>query len=184
MHTQVMSNNNGSVAQVMSVLDKKIQEAVTELIHAANHAHAKSIKEKNKKLVQMEEDNKKLKVKLAKSIKEKNEMEEENKKLKVTHKEQVLKLKQDHSKKENKMMKRMKKQSDELSRMRQNFQARFVCPITQDVMEDPVLVAQTGNTYERRAVEEWFARSNTDPLTNAELEDATLIPNNVLRCAE
>ena len=79
------------------------------------------------------------------------------------------------------MMKRMKKQSDELSRMRQNFQARFVCPITQDVMEDPVLVAQTGNTYERRAVEEWFARSNTDPLTNAELEDATLIPNNVLR---
>ena len=107
----------------------------------------------------MEEDNKKLKVKLAKS-------EEDNKKLKVTH---------------NKMMKRMKKQSDELSLTKKNFQARFVCPITQDVMEDPVLVAQTGNTYERRAVEEWFARRNTDPLTNAELEDATLIPNNVLR---
>ena len=147
MHAQVMSNNNGSVAQVISVV----------------------------------EDNKKLKVKLAKSIKEKNEMEEENKKLKVTHKEQVLKLKQDHSKKIQRMK---KKQSDELSRMRQNFQARFVCPITQDVMEDPVLVAQTGNTYERRAVEEWFARSNTDPLTNEKLEVATLIPNNVLRCAE
>ena len=164
-----MSNNNGSgaqdndlVAQVISFLDKEFQQ-------------------KKKKLVEMEEDNKKLKVKLAKSIKEKNEMEEENKKLKVTHKEQVLKLKQDHSKKIQRMK---KKQSDELSRMRQNFQARFVCPITQDVMEDPVLVAQTGNTYERRAVEEWFARSNTDPLTNAELEDATLIPNNVLRCAE
>ena len=97
-------------------------------------------------------------------------LKQEKKKLKVTHKEQILKLK--------------KKQSDELSRMRQNFQARFVCPITQDVMEDPVLVAQTGNTYERRAVEEWFARSNTDPLTNEKLEVATLIPNNVLRCAE
>ena len=157
MHTQVMSNNNGTGAQV--------NDLVAQVISVV-------------------EDNKKLKVKLAKSIKEKNEMEEENKKLKVTHKEQVLKLKQDHSKKKNTMMKRMKKQSDELSRMRQNFQARFVCPITQDVMEDPVLVAQTGNTYERRAVEEWFARSNTDPLTNAELEDATLIPNNVLRCAE
>ena len=147
MHAQVMSNNNGSgaqdndlVAQVISFLDKEFQE-------------------KNKKLVEMEEDNKKLKVKLAKS-------EEDNKKLKVTH---------------NKMMKRMKKQSDELSLTKKNFQARFVCPITQDVMEDPVLVAQTGNTYERRAVEEWFARRNTDPLTNAELEDATLIPNNVLR---
>ena len=147
MHTQVMSNNNGTGAQV--------NDLVAQVISVV-------------------EDNKKLKVKLAKS-------EEDNKKLKVTHKEQVLKLKQDHSKKKNTMMKRMKKQSDELSRMRQNFQARFVCPITQDVMEDPVLVAQTGNTYERRAVEEWFARSNTDPLTNAELEDATLIPNNVLR---
>ena len=151
MHTQVMSNNNGTGAQV--------NDLVAQVISVV-------------------EDNKKLKVKLAKSIKEKNEMEEENKKLKVTHKEQVLKLKQDHSKKIQRMK---KKQSDELSRMRQNFQARFVCPITQDVMEDPVLVAQTGNTYERRAVGEWFARSNTDPLTNAELEDATLIPNNVLR---
>ena len=127
-----MSNNNGTGAQV--------NDLVAQVISVV-------------------EDNKKLKVKLAKS-------EEDNKKLKVTH---------------NKMMKRMKKQSDELSRMRQNFQARFVCPITQDVMEDPVLVAQTGNTYERRAVEEWFARSNTDPLTNAKLEVATLIPNNVLR---
>ena len=91
MHAQVMSNNNGSV-------DKEIQEAVTdsELIHAANHAHAKSIKEKNKKLVQMEEDNKKLKVKLAKSEEDNKKLkvelaksEEDNKKLKVTHKEQV-----------------------------------------------------------------------------------------------
>ena len=54
----------------------------------------------------------------------------------------------------------------------------------QDVMEYPVLVAQTGNTYERRAIEEWLATSNTYPLTNAEVEFATLIPNNVLRCAE
>ena len=135
MHAQVMSNNNGTGAQV--------NDLVAQVISVV-------------------EDNKKLKVKLAKS-------EEDNKKLKVTH---------------NKMMKRMKKQWDELSLTMKNFQARFVCPITQDVMEDPVLVAQTGNTYERRAVEEWFARSNTDPLTNAELEDATLIPNNVLRCAE
>ena len=113
---------------------------------------------------------------------------EQNKILKVTHKEQILKEKQENNKlkvtHKEQILKLKKKQSDELSRMRQNFQARFVCPITQDVMEDPVVVAQTGNTYERRAIEEWFATSNTDPLTNEELEDATLIPNNVLRCAE
>ena len=61
-----MSNNNGTGAQV--------NDLVAQVISVV-------------------EDNKKLKVKLAKSIKEKNEMEEENKKLKVTHKEQVLKLK-------------------------------------------------------------------------------------------
>ena len=66
MHTQVMSNNNGTGAQV--------NDLVAQVISVV-------------------EDNKKLKVKLAKSIIEKNEMEEENKKLKVTHKEQVLKLK-------------------------------------------------------------------------------------------
>ena len=76
MHTQVMSNNNGTgaqvsdlVAQVISVVDKEFQEALDQL--------AKSIKAKNKKL---------------------GEMQEKNKKLKVTHKEQVLKQKQDHSK--------------------------------------------------------------------------------------
>ena len=181
-----MSNNNGTGAQVNDLVAQV--RSVVEDNKKLKVKLAKSIKEKNKKLVEMEEDNKKLKMvksfykeKYFQSIKEKNEMEEENKKLKVTHKEQVLKLKQDHSKKIQRMK---KKQSDELSRMRQNFQARFVCPITQDVMEDPVLVAQTGNTYERRAVEEWFARSNTDPLTNEKLEVATLIPNNVLRCAE
>ena len=182
MHTQVMSNNNGTGAQVNDLVAQVI--SVVEDNKKLKVKLAKSIKEKNKKLVEMEMVKSFYKEKYFQSIKEKNEMEdveEENKRLKVTHKEQVLKLKQDHSKKIQRMK---KKQSDELSRMRQNFQARFVCPITQDVMEDPVLVAQTGNTYERRAVEEWFARSNTDPLTNEKLEVATLIPNNVLRCAE
>ncbi|KAK9817018.1 hypothetical protein WJX72_008414 [[Myrmecia] bisecta] len=52
------------------------------------------------------------------------------------------------------------------------------CPITQEVMRDPV-IAIDGHTYERSAIEEWFAKSNISPMTGAELDDplATIIPN-------
>lgn len=44
------------------------------------------------------------------------------------------------------------------------------CPITHDVMIDPV-VAGDGNCYERGSIEEWFSRSSRFPLTNEELPD-------------
>lgn len=39
------------------------------------------------------------------------------------------------------------------------------CPITRCIMRDPVLAADN-NTYERSAIERWFAKSKTFPLTN------------------
>ena len=39
----------------------------------------------------------------------------------------------------------------------------FECPLTLEVMEDPV-VAADGNTYERYAIEEWFEKSNGAPV--------------------
>eukprot|EP00039_Didymoeca_costata_P029781 m.26357 g.26357 ORF g.26357 m.26357 type:complete len:705 (-) comp7788_c0_seq1:126-2240(-) len=53
------------------------------------------------------------------------------------------------------------------------------CPITSDIMTDPVL-ALDGHTYERSAIESWFQRSNTSPLTNQEIPD-TLIPCHSIR---
>jgi ubiquitin len=57
----------------------------------------------------------------------------------------------------------------------------FRCPITQDVMVDPVIVTETGHTYERSAIEEWLRTHNTDPTTNVQLRSNNLIPNHSLR---
>eukprot|EP01025_Chloroclados_australasicus_P032834 TRINITY_DN33361_c0_g1_i1.p1 TRINITY_DN33361_c0_g1~~TRINITY_DN33361_c0_g1_i1.p1 ORF type:complete len:540 (+),score=76.32 TRINITY_DN33361_c0_g1_i1:64-1683(+) len=56
----------------------------------------------------------------------------------------------------------------------------FICPITQDVMTDPVF-ASDGYTYEREAIQGWFKKSNTSPMTNMELESKALVPNHTLR---
>jgi len=57
----------------------------------------------------------------------------------------------------------------------------FMCPITQDIMKDPVL-SSDGYTYERDAIEKWFAQSNKSPLTGLVLSDTSLRPNHNLRC--
>jgi len=41
----------------------------------------------------------------------------------------------------------------------------FCCPITLDIMKDPV-IAPSGYTYERIAIEEHLKKTNTDPFTN------------------
>ena len=77
--------------------------------------------------------------------------------------------------------KKNQKLQDELSRTKKNLEAIKMCPITQQVMVDPVMVAQTGNTYDRPAIEQWWESNKTDPLTNTEVENPILIQNNVLR---
>ena len=56
----------------------------------------------------------------------------------------------------------------------------FVCPITQALMDDPVL-ATDGHTYERRAIEAWLARRLTSPRTGGELQAPTVFPNHSMR---
>mmetsp|Transcript_62685 Transcript_62685/g.158309 ORF Transcript_62685/g.158309 Transcript_62685/m.158309 type:complete len:121 (-) Transcript_62685:349-711(-) len=61
---------------------------------------------------------------------------------------------------------------------------QFLCPISYDVMCDPVIVAGSGNTYDRRSIQQHFQHRHTDPLTNVELHrgsDRKLIENNSLR---
>jgi hypothetical protein len=55
----------------------------------------------------------------------------------------------------------------------------FLCPITNEVMDDPV-VAADGHTYEREAIETWFRRRNTSPMTN-QMIAPTLLPNFLVR---
>ena len=57
----------------------------------------------------------------------------------------------------------------------------FLCPITQEMMIDPVFCCD-GHTYERSAIQKWFdTPSKRSPLSNAVLDNTTLIPNHALK---
>lgn len=59
----------------------------------------------------------------------------------------------------------------------------FKCPITHDVMRDPV-VTQDGHVYERDAIQEWFRRGHrSSPVTGMMLPNLALIPEVPLRRA-
>jgi len=51
----------------------------------------------------------------------------------------------------------------------------FVCPITHELMEAPV-VAQDGFTYEKSAIEDWMRHKKTSPKTNEPIE-SVFVPN-------
>uniref|UniRef100_A0A7S2GFA9 U-box domain-containing protein n=1 Tax=Haptolina brevifila TaxID=156173 RepID=A0A7S2GFA9_9EUKA len=55
-----------------------------------------------------------------------------------------------------------------------------LCPITQDVMEDPVVCAD-GHSYERAAITQWLLARDTSPCTNAPLLHKNVVPNHALR---
>lgn len=56
----------------------------------------------------------------------------------------------------------------------------FICPITQDVMRDPVQIA-SGQTYERKAIERWFADGHTRCPTGVELANTNMKSNIALK---
>jgi hypothetical protein len=57
------------------------------------------------------------------------------------------------------------------------------CAITQELFSDPVILTQTGYTYERRAIQRWLAAKfpPTDPTSNVELYCTDIVPNWALR---
>ncbi|KAH8050370.1 hypothetical protein JL722_11334 [Aureococcus anophagefferens] len=56
----------------------------------------------------------------------------------------------------------------------------FTCPISFELMEDPVIAAD-GHTYERRAIAAWFERRRTSPITNEALPNLGLVPAHAIR---
>ena len=56
----------------------------------------------------------------------------------------------------------------------------FLCPITQELMRDPVC-ASDGYTYERKAIEEWLIKKKTSPIMNSSIKGTQLYPNKVLK---
>jgi hypothetical protein len=56
----------------------------------------------------------------------------------------------------------------------------FLCPITLEVMRDPVCAAD-GHSYERAAIQEWLIGHRSSPKTGAPLAHTTLTPTHTLR---
>ncbi|OQU84640.1 hypothetical protein SORBI_3004G093100 [Sorghum bicolor] len=60
--------------------------------------------------------------------------------------------------------------------------SHFICPITQELMEDPH-VAADGHTYEHYAIRAWLKRHKTSPVTRRKLPNSSIVPNHSLRAA-
>jgi U-box domain/von Willebrand factor type A domain len=60
--------------------------------------------------------------------------------------------------------------------------ASFFCPITHELMVDPVIDSD-GNSYEKHAIEDWIRRSGTSPITRTALSIDDLHPNRALKTA-
>ncbi|KAJ4965373.1 hypothetical protein NE237_017222 [Protea cynaroides] len=58
----------------------------------------------------------------------------------------------------------------------------FICPILQDVMDEPC-VAADGYTYDRKAIDLWLKDNDNSPMTNLPLPSKNLLPNFTLLSA-
>lgn len=55
---------------------------------------------------------------------------------------------------------------------------QFLCPVSEELMVEPVMLVETGQTYDRTSIEGWFAKGkNTCPLSGRELDAKQLVPN-------
>uniref|UniRef100_A0A7N0V6A8 U-box domain-containing protein n=1 Tax=Kalanchoe fedtschenkoi TaxID=63787 RepID=A0A7N0V6A8_KALFE len=63
-----------------------------------------------------------------------------------------------------------------------DFPVDFRCPISMELMEDPVTIS-TGVTYERRSIEKWFSKYDkaTCPATMQRVSTSDLTPNHTLK---
>ncbi|XP_077176091.1 WD repeat, SAM and U-box domain-containing protein 1 [Paroedura picta] len=58
----------------------------------------------------------------------------------------------------------------------------FLCPITKELMKDPVIAAD-GYSYEKEAMENWIVKRRSSPMTNLPLQRLVLTPNRTLKMA-
>ncbi|CAD7698881.1 unnamed protein product, partial [Ostreobium quekettii] len=60
----------------------------------------------------------------------------------------------------------------------------FVCPISREIMRDPVVLVETGQVYDRHSIAEWFRMNHsTCPLTGTVLTSQRLTPLYTIRAA-
>eukprot|EP00210_Caulerpa_lentillifera_P008470 g8080.t1 len=61
---------------------------------------------------------------------------------------------------------------------------KLSCPISKEIMRDPVTIIETGNAYERTNIDDWFKKGNrSDPKTQKDLKSTKYIANRTLQFA-
>ena len=55
--------------------------------------------------------------------------------------------------------------TDATNEWRSRIPDAFICPISMEMMTDPVITT-AGQTYERKSIEEWFKDNNIDPVAH------------------
>lgn len=64
----------------------------------------------------------------------------------------------------------------------QDIPLSFLCPITHELMKNPV-IDREGNSYEEEAIALWLRRNTTSPVTRNDLHASHLTPNRALKDA-
>ncbi|XP_066432084.1 WD repeat, SAM and U-box domain-containing protein 1 isoform X2 [Eleutherodactylus coqui] len=82
----------------------------------------------------------------------------------------------------NKILRKIEDLKSKMKAVSSKIPEEFLCPITCDVMKDPV-IASDGYSYERKAIESWISTKRTSPMTNLPLENLLLTPNRTLKMA-
>ncbi|CAF1171538.1 unnamed protein product [Rotaria sordida] len=57
----------------------------------------------------------------------------------------------------------------------------YLCPITRDIMMNPVILIEDGCSYEESAIQSWLQIHNTSPMTNNVLSNRNYTPNRALK---
>lgn len=70
----------------------------------------------------------------------------------------------------NSLTKALEKVAEDFGLKEEPTPSEFICPISQEVMEDPVK-ASDGKVYDRKSIEDWVKNSNTSPMTRETLTD-------------
>ncbi|KAL3908853.1 MAG: hypothetical protein SGILL_008323 [Bacillariaceae sp.] len=70
---------------------------------------------------------------------------------------------------------------DDVSESEIDVPEEFLCPLTLEIMNDPV-VSKDGKNFDRRAILKWLGKGNdTCPLTRQPLRPSSLVPNHKLK---
>ncbi|MBN9288669.1 MAG: hypothetical protein BGO43_08880 [Gammaproteobacteria bacterium 39-13] len=101
----------------------------------------------------------------------------------IKGKGKVLTTSFDHSKEKRKSEKKGKEQFA-MPKELQNPPEEFFCPISLEMMEDPV-ITPAGFTYERQVAEDWIGKHHTEPTLrdSMKMEIKDLTPNRALKSA-